>query len=186
MAIKIEQRIGIAAPVDDVWDLISDVPSWPQWSPIHRKAEGELHFGGTVALEEYYEGLGTWELQGAVADWSPMSHLHISVPKPFYAGKLTRYFEMEALSDTGSTFTLGALFEGILSEREGRAYRSFLRDGFGRFCEALKTKAEAEFAAHPDHRASAAPKEPEKPQLGPSRPKWQKTKLFVLPGHMSK
>jgi hypothetical protein len=181
MACKIEQRVGIAAPVDDIYELVADIGRWPEWSPIHLAATGELHFGAPVHLEERFEGLGTWEIHGVVADWSPLSHIHIDVPKPFYAGKLTRYFEFESLSETGSIFTVGALFNGLLSEREGWRYAKFLRTGFAAFGEAVKAKAEAEFAAHPDHRARMPLPEPKKPQLGPTPKKWQKTKMFVLP-----
>ncbi len=170
MGYKIEQRIGIAAPVDDVYDIIADIESWPSWSPIHKAATGKLSFGAPIHLEENYEGLGVWEIDGALADWAPYSHIHVFVPKPFYAGKLMRYFEFEALSEVGSTFTIGALFDGYLSEREGKAYAKYLRKGFVAFTEALKERAEKAYADSPDKRR--APREiklPEKPQLAPKR-----------------
>jgi len=150
MALKIEHRIGISAPVDDVWDVIADINGWTAWSPIHKAASGELHFGGRIHLEEAYEGLGVWEIDGVIADWTPLSHIHISVPKPFYAGSLIRFFEFDALSDYGCAFSLGAVFQGFLSEREGRRYRPFLRKGFEAFGEALKEHVEALVQADPE------------------------------------
>lgn len=144
MALKIEHRIGIAAPVDDVYEILANIEAWPQWSPIHKATSGSVHFGAPVRLEEYYEGLGIWEQAGSVADYQPLSHIHIVIPKPFYAGRLVRYFELDILSETGTGFSVGALFDGFLSEREGKRYRSFLREGFHAFAEALKAKAEAE------------------------------------------
>ncbi len=170
MAYKIEHRIGVAAPVDDVYDIIADIENWPSWSPIHKSATGRLSFGAPIAFEEYYGGLGTWEISGSLADWTPLSHIHVAVPKRFYEGQLIRFFEFEALSETGSAFSVGALFNGFLSEREGRRYAKFLRIGFAAFCEALKTKAEADYAAAPDkRRAILPPPEPKKPQLGPPK-----------------
>ncbi len=180
MAIKIEQRIGVAAPVDDIWDIISDIKAWPEWSPIHKAASGEMHFGAPVHSEEYFEGLGTWEIDGRITDWSPLSHLHIFVPKPFYAGQLMRYFEMEALGDKASSFTVGALFQGFLSEREGKRYRSFLRKGFEAFANAVKARAEARFAEHPEERTYVEVKAPEKPQLGPKRVDWTPTRFMFF------
>ena len=165
---RIEYRVGIAAPVDDAYDLVADIEAWPQWSPIHKKAAGKLSFGAPIALEEYYEGLGTWELAGALADWQPLSHIHVAVPKPFYAGTLVRYFEFDALSAQGSTFAVGALFNGFLSEREGRAYGKHLRKGFQLFAETVKARAEENYNNSPDkRRAPREIKAPEKPQLGP-------------------
>lgn len=183
MAIKVEHRIGVAAPVDDIYELLEDINAWPEWSPIHKAARGELHFGYPIHLEEHYEGLGTWEIDGIIDDWSPLSHIHVNVPKPFYAGKLVRYFEMDALSDQGSTFTIGALFSGYLSEREAKQYRPFLRKGFEAFAEAVKAKAEARFAAGHNSRRTHMPikEPPTKPQLGPDRPVWNKSQFMFFP-----
>lgn len=168
MSYKVEYRIGVAAPVDDVYDVIADIEKWPEWSPIHKKASGELSFGAPIAFEEYYEGLGTWEITGALADWQPLSHIHIAVPKKFYEGRLVRYFEMDALSESGSSFSVGALFDGFLSEREGRRYGKFLKVGFERFAEAVKERAEKAYAESPvKRRAHLPPPEPKKPNLGP-------------------
>ncbi len=186
MAIKVEQRVGVAAPVDDIWEVISEVSTWPEWSPIHKAASAEMHFGAPVHLEEYYEGLGTWTIDGTIDDWVPLSHLHVGVPKPFYAGRLIRYFEMDAISDAASAFTVGALFDGFLSEREGRRFRNFLRTGFTAFAEAVKTRAEARFAEHPEARTHVEIKKPEKPQLGPTRPNWQKNNFLFFGGNKKK
>ncbi|MDV6330573.1 SRPBCC domain-containing protein [Asticcacaulis sp. 201] len=179
MSLKMEHRVGIAAPIDDVYDIVADIAAWPEWSPIHKKAEAVLRFGAPIHLEEYYEGLGTWETDGIIADWTPLSHIHVTVPKPFYAGKLIRYFEFDALSEAGTSFSLGALFDGYLSEREGRAYRRFIRTGFEAFCEALKAKAEAGFAEHPDRVASVIVKPDEAPKAqNKQRQKWLQTQFW--------
>ncbi|WP_140985669.1 SRPBCC domain-containing protein [Asticcacaulis tiandongensis] len=143
MAFKVEQRIGISRPVDDVYEIVADLKGWTQWSPIHQVVEGELRFGAPVRFEEQYEGLGLWEIGGFVSDWSPLSHIHIGVPKKFYEGSLIRFFEFEELSKTGCSFAIGAVFSGFLSEREGRRYAKFLKKGFTAYCEALKARAEA-------------------------------------------
>ena len=175
MALKIEQRIGIAAPVDEVYDLLADIESWPSWSPIHTAASGRVGFGAPVRLEEHYEGLGTWEQSGAVADYQPLSHIHIAVPKPFYAGRLIRYFELDILSEAGTGFAVGALFDGFLSEREGRRYRKYLREGFHAFAEALKARAEAQFDPEQPHARINVPEPPAVPKLPPA---WKRQTHF--------
>jgi hypothetical protein len=143
MALKVEYRIGIAVKVDDAYDIVADIENWPSWSPIHKKTTGTLGFGKPVFFEEYYEGLGTWEITGAVSDWSPLSHIHIHVPKKFYEGTLIRYFEFEQLTPIACHFTIGAMFSGFLSEREGKRFRKYLRAGFEAYGQALKAKVEA-------------------------------------------
>jgi len=144
MTFKVEQRIGITRPVDEVYEIVADIDNWPGWSPIHKTASGQLRFGAPVRFEEQYDGLGLWEIGGVVSDWSPLSHIHIGVPKKFYEGSLIRFFEFEELSKTGTSFAIGAVFSGFLSEREGRRYAKFLKKGFTAYCEALKAKAEAQ------------------------------------------
>lgn len=178
MALKIEKRVGIAAPIDDVYEVIADINAWPEWSPIHKAARGDLHFGATVHLEEYFDGLGTWETDGAIADWSPLSHIHISVPKPFYAGSLVRYFEFDALSEYGSSFSIGALFSGFLSVREGKAYREPIRRGFEAFGQALKERAEAKYAANPHASSVIVPPVPKDDPLHKPRPNWHGTHFW--------
>ncbi|UDF02927.1 SRPBCC domain-containing protein [Asticcacaulis sp. AND118] len=142
MAVKIEKRVGIQTPADTVYEILENINAWPEWSPIHKAASGKLGFGAPVSFMEHYEGLGDWEINGFVADWSPLSHIHIGVPKKFYEGSLIRFYEMNILNDSACDFTIGAQFSGFLSEREGKRYRKYLREGFAKFAEALKARAE--------------------------------------------
>ena len=186
---RIEYRVGVAAPVDDAYDIAADIESWPQWSPIHRKAVGTLKFGAPVALEEYYEGLGTWEQAGGLADWQPYSHIHVVIPKPFYAGTLTRYFEFDALSAHGSTFAVGAMFNGFLSEREGKMIAGPVRKGFMAFAEALKARAEAAYLAKPESERSVnhlPPKAIPDKLKPPPPPNWKGTQFFGQFGQKKK
>jgi hypothetical protein len=175
MSVKVEQRIGITAPVDDVYDILTDIENWPSWSPIHKAASGVVKFGAPVRLEEYYEGLGLWEQEGAVGEYQPLSHIHIYIPRPFYAGRLIRFFEVDVLSETATSFSVGALFDGFLSEREGKRYRSYLRQGFQAFAEALKAKAEAETDPTKPHARITVP---EPPTLPKKPPVWQRQAHF--------
>ena len=186
---RIEHRIGVAAPVDDAYDIMAQIEAWPQWSPIHKKATGKLKFGAPVTLEEYYEGLGTWELTGAIADWQPLSHIHVAIPTPFYAGTLIRYFEFDALSAHGSTFAVGAMFNGFLSEREGRLIAKPVRKGFVAFAEALKSQAEAAYLAKPENERAAnylPPKAIPDKLLPPPKPNWKGTQFFGQFGQKKK
>ena len=186
---RIEHRIGIAAPVDDAYDIMAEIEAWPHWSPIHKTAAGTLKFGAPIRLEEYYEGLGTWELVGSLADWQPLSHIHVVIPKPFYAGTLIRYFEFDALSAQGSTFAVGALFNGFLAEREGRMISGPVRKGFVAFAEALKAQAEAAYLAKPESERAAnylPPKAIPDKLLPPPKPNWKGTQYFGQFGQKKK
>jgi hypothetical protein len=140
---KVEHRVGIKRSVDDIYAIVQDINSWPSWSPIHKASNGELKFAGKVSLDETYEGLGRWELSGHIEDYSPLSHIHVRIPRPFWEGSLIRYFEFEILSNEGCSFCVGAAFGGFLSIREGRRHAKALKNGFEAMGNALKTLSEA-------------------------------------------
>lgn len=179
MSVKIEYRVGIAAPVEVVYEVLADIEAWPQWSPIHKRVEGKLGFGTPLSLEEHYEGLGGWSVTGMITDWSPLSHIHVEVPKPFYAGRLIRFFEFDRLSETGCTFSVGALFTGFLSEREGQKYGPYIKAGFALMAEALKVRAEAVFAENPvPPPANPTPLPPRPPLVKRKDPAVKPVKMF--------
>src|SRR5258706_14470211 len=48
--IRIEHRIGIQAPAEVIWEVISDLPSWESWNKLYPKASGQIRIGGTLEL----------------------------------------------------------------------------------------------------------------------------------------
>ncbi len=168
---KVEYRFGIAAPVDYVYDILADVERWPEWSPIHKEARAHLGFGAPAVFKEEYAGLGTWELEGALSDWVPLSHMHFHIPRPWYMGRLIRYYEVDNLLEVGTRFSVGAAFSGMLSIREGKRFAPHLRKGFEAFTLALKDRAEAAYAADPNRIVrKPAQKPPER--IKKRAPKW--------------
>src|SRR4051812_13407825 len=69
--IKIENRIGVAAPAEVIWELLADVPGWPRWCPIYPRAEGELKFGARLCLTLALPGLPEREITPKITDWTP-------------------------------------------------------------------------------------------------------------------
>lgn len=168
---KVEYRFGIQAPVDYVYDILADVEKWPTWSPIHKEARAQLGFGAPAAFKEEYEGLGTWELDGALSDWVPLSHMHFHIPRPWYVGQLIRYYEVDNLLEVGTRFSMGAAFGGLLSEREGKRFAPYLRKGFEAFTHELKARAEQAYANDPNATLRApAQKPPER--IKKQAPRW--------------
>ena len=47
---EITEKIEISAPVEQVWNIISDIDNWADWSPIINKASGEASLGATLSI----------------------------------------------------------------------------------------------------------------------------------------
>lgn len=141
MAIKIEHRIGIAAPAHVIWEVMVDVRSWPEWTAIYPKAEGEVKFGGTLALLLEVPDHRPREIKASILDWTPDEAIHWKT-KTFLM-ETTRYLEIEKYSDTGSVFSNGEIFAGFGTRYLSRGRLKALRDAYGTLGEGLKGRAEA-------------------------------------------
>jgi len=141
MAIKIEHRIGIAAPASVIWEVMVDVAAWPEWSAIYSKASGEVRFGGVLALTLDLPGHRPREIEAAVLDWTPDEAIHLKTKS--FLMETTRYLEIEKYSDTGCAFSNGEIFSGYAVRYIPRSRFRALREGFAALGEGLKARAEA-------------------------------------------
>ena len=140
MTTRVEHRIGIAAPVDAVWDVLSDFARWGEWNAVHPEFNGRLAIGGGVDFVETVGGK-TRRLAGVIEDWVPMDQIHIRVARGPLNRSL-RYFEIEKLAETGCILSNGELYDGFIGARwakfsQGDRFRAF-RD----LNEAMKRRAE--------------------------------------------
>jgi hypothetical protein len=143
MPVKLEHSVGVAAPAEVIWEILSDIPAWPRWNPIHPKADGRVGFGERLSLTLALPGEAHREIAPAVFDWTPNEAIHWRHSAVYGLVTMTRYLEIEKLSETGCAFHNGEIFGGLLGVRVARARRSSLKRGFAAVGEALKTQAEA-------------------------------------------
>ena len=72
----VEHRIGVQAPAEIVWEVVSDFDGWAHWNPLYRKAEGVMKVGATLVLEQHLPGQAPSVIQPVVQDWVPYEQLH--------------------------------------------------------------------------------------------------------------
>lgn len=142
MSFRLEHRIGIAAPVAAVWDVLADLDGWSSWNPLNPKASGRLSIGAPLQLELRVPDEAPTTQTVSVIDWVPNAQL---VWAAKYGGGLVtsaRYLELEALSDDGCVFSNGELFRGLGARFIPRRLRARTRQGFAALGEALKRRVE--------------------------------------------
>jgi len=71
------------------------------------------------------------------------------------------YIEIEALTETGCIVAVGEIYSGLVGERIGHYRRHSLNAGFRALCEAIKSRAEADWDGVPD---APLPPPPPKPK----------------------
>lgn len=141
MPIYIENRTGITAPADIVWEVLTDLAHWPDWNPLYVSAAGEVKIGSVWSLALKLPGRPDEVQRPKLLDWAPSDHIHLQ-SKNFFIASL-RYLEIEALSEVGCIFSNGERFQGMLAGTIIRPFRRDLLKGFNAMGEAMKAKAEA-------------------------------------------
>jgi len=147
MAFYIEHRLGVAAPPETLWAILSDIEGWPTWAPMYRKASGTLRIGERIAAEIALPGEAPESLVYQVLDWVPDMQIHLRVKLMGGLVTTTRYIEIEKLTNEGCIFANGEIFKGPLAGFIPRRLKRAIRQGFAEMAEALKAKAEAAWAA---------------------------------------
>ncbi|HUZ14074.1 MAG TPA: SRPBCC domain-containing protein [Caulobacteraceae bacterium] len=145
LPVKIEHRIGVQAPPEEIWRLVCDIPGWPRWNPLYPKAEGELQFGRMLTLEVAIPGEPRRTIRPTVADWTPNEQIIWRLSRFGGLMRSTRFIEIEKLADESCIFSNGEIIEGTLVRLIDRRTRRAIKAGFAAMGEAVRDRAEAAF-----------------------------------------
>lgn len=139
---RIERRIGVRASPDQIWALVADLPSWNRWNPIETGLEGDIAFGGQIALTETIEGLPERRAVTKIGDWQPDAQLVWTENRGLWFRSM-RYFEIQPLEQPGSCIVAnGFIFSGLRGEWFFDRNRRILRTAVNEVAEAWKAAAE--------------------------------------------
>ena len=145
MSFRTEHRIGVAAPVDVIWDILADLDGWTRWNPLYPRAEGRLLISAKLSLDLRLDGEPLKRVEGEVIDWVPNAQIHWR--ETALLAETTRYLEIEKLTEEGAIFSNGVLSQGLGTRYVSKRHRARLRAGFAAMGEAMKREAEAAWAA---------------------------------------
>ena len=56
MAYEVSTSIEIAATPENVWAVLADLPSYPQWHPVFLSVTGQLAVGSKLSVKDYRSG----------------------------------------------------------------------------------------------------------------------------------
>jgi len=143
MAIKLERRIGIQAPDEIVWEILSDIPGWADWCPIYPRAEGEIRIGDRWTVELALPGEPVRTINPVILDWAPFDHIHWRLDLMRGWARTVRFLEIEKMGDENVIFSNGEIFDGLLGPSIARRLRRPVLDGFEAMNEVLKQRSEA-------------------------------------------
>ena len=142
MSIKFERRIGIAAPDEVVWEVLSDIEAWPTWNAMYPRARGELRIGAPWELDLALRGHPVRTINPVILDWVPYDHIHWQLRMMRGWARSVRYLEIEKMGPTNVIFSNGELFDGWMGPSIARRLRNPLLEGFDNLNQAIKEKSE--------------------------------------------
>ncbi len=143
MSVKLERRIGINAPDEVVWELLSDVPGWAAWNPLYPRAVGEIRIGHRWDLDLALPGQPPRTINPVILDWAPFDHIHWRNDMMRGWVRTVRYLEIEKMGPENVIFSNGEIFDGWMGPSAARRLRRPILNGFEALNEALKARAEA-------------------------------------------
>ena len=147
---RIEDRIGIQAPAEVIWEIVYDLERWSEWNPTYPHAEGEIRIGQLITAKLALPDQPVQELKPKILDWVPNQQLHWQLS--FMGGMIRtlRYIEIEPLADHGCVVDNGEIFGGLMGPSLGRRMGRTVQRGFKAMNEALKDRAETIWATRRD------------------------------------
>lgn len=157
MTVKIEERIGVQASPERVWEVLSNLEGWKDWNPLNPKIEGRLAIGSELTVEQRWPGQSVDVVKARVLDWIPLEQIHWRTSMARGWVWTVRYFEIEALGPNNCVFSVGELFGGFLGGFVAKRMRPSIRAGFKALCEAVRVEAE-KGQSKPEPKSKAASK----------------------------
>jgi hypothetical protein len=141
--LRLETQIEIDVPVEQVWALLIDLPSYSRWNPFVRSIEGSLVVGQTLKVFIQPPGTKGMRFRPTVLVAEPNRELRWK-GKLFLPGLFDgeHYFQLERKPDGGMTFRHGEIFSGILLPLFRRALDGATQQGFLAMNDALKRETE--------------------------------------------
>jgi hypothetical protein len=146
--LRVEDRIGIQAPAELIWDIVRDLSRWHEWNPTYPQASGEVRIGELVSVTLALPGQPAQVLKPRIMDWVPNEQLHWELKMMGGMIKTLRYIEIEAVGPANSVVDNGEIFGGLMGPSLGKRMGRTVRRGFKAMNEALKERAEAQWAVH--------------------------------------
>lgn len=147
---RLVHSIDIDADPERVWQVLTDLSTYPQWNPFIVRAEGRVEVGSGLTLRMQPVGGRAVTLRPTVVEATKPMHLRWKgrpgLPKILDAD---HQFRIEALPDGRSRLTQDEQFSGLLAPIMAASLDRHTLPAFAAMNAALKERAERAVTTHP-------------------------------------
>jgi hypothetical protein len=139
----IHTEIDINAPVERVWQVLTDFASFPQWNPFIRAIKGDLKPGSRMDMTSQFFKSREMNFRSTVLRVEPNRELrwlgHFLLPHIFDG---EHYFLLEPLETGRTRLVHDEIFSGLLVPFFSNRLSQETRRGFEEMNRALKARVE--------------------------------------------
>ena len=142
----IESKITIQAPLEVVWNILSDLDNYHLWNPFTPKVETTQQIGTDVFLHvRLNPNSQKLHLQKEqLLRWEALSGMDWGIKDAWYA-KTIRIQQLKAIDATTTEYYTSDLIEGPFTWLIMFLYRKKIQQGFDDVAQGLKKQAETAF-----------------------------------------
>lgn len=138
----IETTADISAPIDSVWRVLTDFPSFSKWSRFILGIDGQPRAGTRVSVR-LDDGGGAMTIRPVVLVCAPHELRWCGVLGASFVFSGEHYFRLHPLPGGGTRLIHAEIFSGLFVPLLWKRLNSSTRRGFQDFNNALRERAEA-------------------------------------------
>lgn len=140
---EIHTSIDINAPLQRVWQILSNTQDYPQWNPFIREVSGTLAVGQQLVVNIHPPGSNSMRFKPTVLVLKQQQELRW-LGKLLFSGIFDgeHYFKLQALNDQQTRLLHGESFKGLLVPLLKKSLEKDTTSGFAAMNAALKARAE--------------------------------------------
>jgi hypothetical protein len=141
----IRSAIEIRAPIEAVWNVLTDFDAYAEWNPHIRRVRGKAARGAHLTIQTQPPGGRMIVMRPRVTTWSPPNELRwraTFVSSRLFSGE--HGFKLERTGNDRVRFVQDETFSGVLVPFYSRLRLGRTREGFEKVNEALRERAESQ------------------------------------------
>lgn len=143
MAFVLRHSLEITAPVSLVWEVISDLPRYPEWNPFVVKAKSSLQVGQTISMRVQVLPFFAQPQRETILELVPEERLCYGIPgAPLGAMRSRRYHELRPNGADGTHYGSHFELDGWLAPVTRALLGKRLEHGFSAMTRAIGERAE--------------------------------------------
>lgn len=135
-----ETTTDIAAPVEQVWSILTEAAAYPSWNSTIISMEGVIADGETISLVTTLNPKRTFRLTVSGIEAPSSMVWSDGMPLGLFSG--VRTFRVASTDDGGSTFSMVERYSGLLAPLITKSIPD-MSDSFDAFAADLKVAAES-------------------------------------------